>query len=195
MFKFIFFFRYSPYPTYGPATDCICSSPYIVCNGKCTLNKACPSSGYSKRSLTGSPDLRCPLGLEACPIMGRSSLSWECVNTNQDLESCESSSSSMIILHRLKTDQVEAVSSILDQQVTTRKTASIAPPYKVFLMSPVCPASASSTVACQAIPSTRPETPVFPTLFTANKSLTRFSSHKLDLAAYRIQFLPLFLFH
>ncbi|KAF9555940.1 hypothetical protein CPC08DRAFT_820776 [Agrocybe pediades] len=79
---------YTPYPSYGPATDCVCSAPYIVCNGKCTLSSACPSYGYSRRSMTGSPDLRCPAGLEACPIMGRSSLSWECVNTKEDLESC-----------------------------------------------------------------------------------------------------------
>jgi len=79
---------YSPYPAFGTPTNCVCSPPYTVCNGQCGLYKACPSYGYSKRSLTGSPNLRCSSGMEACPIIGRSSQSWECVDTQYDLESC-----------------------------------------------------------------------------------------------------------
>ncbi|PPQ88367.1 LOW QUALITY PROTEIN: hypothetical protein CVT25_002113 [Psilocybe cyanescens] len=80
------FYSPSPYGSYPP--DCVCSKPYTVCNGKCGLYKACPSS-YGKRALSeSSGKLLCPIGLSACQIIGRGTESWECVDTKQDLESC-----------------------------------------------------------------------------------------------------------
>ncbi|KAF8151730.1 hypothetical protein B0H34DRAFT_678288 [Crassisporium funariophilum] len=77
---------YSPSPSSHP-TDCVCAKPYTLCNGKCGIYKACPS-GYVKRELSAPKDKRCPKGLTACAILGRNLKSWECVDTQSDLESC-----------------------------------------------------------------------------------------------------------
>lgn len=88
--RMVYSYSPSPYGSYPP--DCVCSKPYTVCNGKCGLYKACPSS-YGKRALSeSSGKLLCPIGLSACQIIGRGTESWECVDTKQDLESCENKS-------------------------------------------------------------------------------------------------------
>ncbi|KAJ3513398.1 hypothetical protein NLJ89_g2962 [Agrocybe chaxingu] len=77
---------FTPSPAKNPTT-CVCAKPYTICNGICGIYKACPS-GHVKRGMSGT-DLRCPRGLTACGIPGRGSKSsWECVNTQNDLESC-----------------------------------------------------------------------------------------------------------
>ncbi|KIM44098.1 hypothetical protein M413DRAFT_68475, partial [Hebeloma cylindrosporum] len=78
--------EFSPSPAKNPKT-CVCPKPYIVCNGHCGLYKACPSAGYQKRAVTGNRHLQCAPGMTACPIVGRAH-SWECVDTENDLESC-----------------------------------------------------------------------------------------------------------
>jgi len=67
---------------------CVCPKPYTVCNGRCGYYSGCPSSGYYKRAVTGNKKLQCDRGMTACPIIGREN-SWECVDTMNDLESCE----------------------------------------------------------------------------------------------------------
>ncbi|KAF8063370.1 hypothetical protein FPV67DRAFT_1672398 [Lyophyllum atratum] len=77
---------YTPYPSYNPTT-CVCNQPYTECNGKCGIFHGCPS-GYVKRDLHYGTDKQCPKGLSACGVLGRSAKSWECLNTQTDLESC-----------------------------------------------------------------------------------------------------------
>lgn len=79
---------YSPYPS-GYPTQCVCNKPYIECNGKCGLYHACPS-GYVKREAHFGRNNGCQPGLTACGIPGRNARTWECVNTETDLESCTS---------------------------------------------------------------------------------------------------------
>ncbi|KAJ7280205.1 hypothetical protein C8J57DRAFT_120913 [Mycena rebaudengoi] len=73
---------YSAYPVDKP-TQCVCAAPYKECNGKCGTFKSCTSQ-IPKRDLKG----QCPKGLTACGISGRGTNSWECVDTQTDLESC-----------------------------------------------------------------------------------------------------------
>ncbi|KAH6873765.1 hypothetical protein BKA70DRAFT_516216 [Coprinopsis sp. MPI-PUGE-AT-0042] len=77
---------YIPHPLLKP-TSCVCKWPLTECNGKCGIFKHCPSSGHHKRDL--SPEsVKCPVGFSACGVYGRSTDSWECLNTQKDLESC-----------------------------------------------------------------------------------------------------------
>ncbi|KAI0783349.1 hypothetical protein C8Q75DRAFT_810935 [Abortiporus biennis] len=70
---------------------CICSG--IVCNGKCIIGKACPSS-VAKRDIETiqKRSASCSDGFTACGVYGwtglRSNTAWECVDTTNDLESC-----------------------------------------------------------------------------------------------------------
>ncbi|TEB08862.1 hypothetical protein FA13DRAFT_1722737 [Coprinellus micaceus] len=68
---------YTPFPLIFP-TKCVCPWPLTECNGKCGIYKACPSKGHTKRG-----PLRCYGQLPRWPDR-----SWECVNTQSDLESC-----------------------------------------------------------------------------------------------------------
>lgn len=76
---------YSEYPTSIP-TQCICPKPYKECNGKCGSFYSCPS-GHARRE-TVADDKLCLPGLTVCGVLGRSAKSWECVDTQNDLESC-----------------------------------------------------------------------------------------------------------
>ncbi|KAF8896855.1 hypothetical protein CPB84DRAFT_1201937 [Gymnopilus junonius] len=78
---------YSPYP-YSRPTECICSKPYMVCNDRCGLFKGCPSQYYKRGEASPSYGLNCAKGLTTCPIPGRGGEYFECVNTQNDLESC-----------------------------------------------------------------------------------------------------------
>ncbi|TFK38453.1 hypothetical protein BDQ12DRAFT_605982 [Crucibulum laeve] len=79
---------YSPYPSGDHPSQCVCNKPYTECNGKCGIFHACPS-GYVKRDMNyGGSKKFCPWGHTACGIYGRSVQSWECVDTQNDLESC-----------------------------------------------------------------------------------------------------------
>ncbi|KAJ3527790.1 hypothetical protein NMY22_g9650 [Coprinellus aureogranulatus] len=77
---------YTPFPILFPV-KCACPWPLTECNGKCGIHKACPSKGHHKRDLSASL-ARCPVGHSVCGILGRATGSWECVNTQKDLESC-----------------------------------------------------------------------------------------------------------
>ncbi|GLB42741.1 hypothetical protein LshimejAT787_1201900 [Lyophyllum shimeji] len=77
---------YTPYPSYRP-TMCVCNKPFTECNGKCGMFHGCPS-GYVKRDLHYGTDKQCPRGLSACGVLGRGARSWECINTQTELESC-----------------------------------------------------------------------------------------------------------
>ncbi|KAF9467646.1 hypothetical protein BDZ94DRAFT_1155707 [Collybia nuda] len=74
---------YTPYPSGPHPTQCVCNKPYTECNGKCGFYYACPS-GHVKRDTHKG----CQQGLTACGVLGRNAKSWECVNTQDDLESC-----------------------------------------------------------------------------------------------------------
>ncbi|KAF8197065.1 hypothetical protein BJ912DRAFT_954681 [Pholiota molesta] len=79
---------YTPFPNGNRPTSCVCNKPYMLCNGKCGLFKACPSGRpVYKRGLAGGLD-KCPNGMTSCPVPGRGAHSMECVNTQTDLESC-----------------------------------------------------------------------------------------------------------
>ncbi|CAA7267839.1 unnamed protein product [Cyclocybe aegerita] len=80
---------FTPSPATNPTT-CACEAPNTVCDGICT-SQACPSGHLmvGKRGLS-AVHLRCPYGQAACAVPGRGSKSsWECVDTQNDLESCE----------------------------------------------------------------------------------------------------------
>lgn len=79
---------YQPFPILFP-TKCICPWPLKECNGKCGPFKACPSKAadHHKRDLLPS-QINCPVGQTACGIIGRATGSWECIDTQRDLESC-----------------------------------------------------------------------------------------------------------
>ncbi|KAF7328887.1 hypothetical protein MVEN_02518400 [Mycena venus] len=77
---------YTAYPAGSYPTQCVCSYPYTECNGKCGTYKGCPSSYLTKRDLWGGH--KCPTGFTACHIPGRNANSWECLDTETDLESC-----------------------------------------------------------------------------------------------------------
>ncbi|TEB26460.1 hypothetical protein FA13DRAFT_1890178 [Coprinellus micaceus] len=77
---------YTPFPLIFP-TKCVCPWPLTECNGKCGIYKACPSKGHTKRDLSAAM-ANCPVGQTVCGILGRAAGSWECVNTQSDLESC-----------------------------------------------------------------------------------------------------------
>ncbi|KAF6756712.1 hypothetical protein DFP72DRAFT_893569 [Ephemerocybe angulata] len=77
---------YLPHPPLFP-TKCVCTWPFTECNGKCGIFKACPSKGHHKRDLPAA-NAQCPVGHSACGIVGRATGSWECIDTQRDLESC-----------------------------------------------------------------------------------------------------------
>ncbi|KAJ6510569.1 hypothetical protein C8R45DRAFT_814680 [Mycena sanguinolenta] len=77
---------YSAYPSGSHPTQCVCSSPHTECNGKCGTFQGCPSTYYAKRDLAGGE--KCSKGHTACPIPGRGAKSWECIDTQTELESC-----------------------------------------------------------------------------------------------------------
>jgi hypothetical protein len=77
---------YIPYPWHKP-TQCICPKPLKECNGKCGNYHSCPSS-HAKRDIQFGSDHLCSNGLTACGIPGRGGRTWECLDTQHELESC-----------------------------------------------------------------------------------------------------------
>jgi hypothetical protein len=77
---------YTAYPHDKP-TQCICENK--ECNGKCGDYKSCPSAYVKRDAHFGSGKL-CSPGLTACGILGRNARTWECINTQHELESCTS---------------------------------------------------------------------------------------------------------
>ncbi|KAJ6491581.1 hypothetical protein DFH09DRAFT_369792 [Mycena vulgaris] len=77
---------YSAYPSGAYPTQCVCAAPYTECNGKCGTYHGCPSTYLAKRDIRSSQ--RCHMGLTACGVPGRGANSWECIDTQSDLESC-----------------------------------------------------------------------------------------------------------
>ncbi|KAJ7911588.1 hypothetical protein B0H13DRAFT_570305 [Mycena leptocephala] len=77
---------YSAYPAGAYPTQCVCSHPYTECNGKCGTFHGCPSTYYAKRDLMSAQ--KCHKGFTACGVPGRGGNSWECIDTQTDLESC-----------------------------------------------------------------------------------------------------------
>ncbi|KAJ6558141.1 hypothetical protein B0H19DRAFT_946312 [Mycena capillaripes] len=77
---------YSAYPAGAYPTQCVCSSPYTECNGKCGTFHGCPSTYFAKRDLMGGQ--KCHKGFTACGVPGRGANAWECIDTQTDLESC-----------------------------------------------------------------------------------------------------------
>ncbi|KAJ7471934.1 hypothetical protein FB451DRAFT_311378 [Mycena latifolia] len=76
---------YTAYPAGAYPTQCVCAHPYTECNGKCGTFHGCPSTYYAKRDARSAQ--KCHKGLSACGVPGRSN-SWECIDTQTDLESC-----------------------------------------------------------------------------------------------------------
>jgi hypothetical protein len=77
---------YSAYPSGAYPTQCVCSYPYTECNGKCGTFRGCPSTYYAKREIAG----KCSEGYTACGVPGAGAKSWDCIDTQTDLESCTS---------------------------------------------------------------------------------------------------------
>lgn len=78
---------YTAYPSDVP-TQCVCEPPYTECNGNCGVYSACPSGVYGKRDTVRGAGERCFGGLTACGIPGRGHNTWECIDTQTELESC-----------------------------------------------------------------------------------------------------------
>ncbi|KAI0074391.1 hypothetical protein K474DRAFT_66776 [Panus rudis PR-1116 ss-1] len=72
--------------------DCVCPAPSRVCNGVCgDFGTACPSAVLTpeKRDGLQKRGAVCSKGLTACGVYGWSqSKSWDCVDTQNDIESC-----------------------------------------------------------------------------------------------------------
>ncbi|EDR03516.1 uncharacterized protein LACBIDRAFT_307294 [Laccaria bicolor S238N-H82] len=100
---------YTPSPSNYP-TQCVCKSPHKVCNGICGNYSACPTGSYSKRNVPNAKRRSCPTGLKACGILGRSAKSWECIDTQSDLESC--GGCAVPLLHGLSTPDGEDCAAI-----------------------------------------------------------------------------------
>jgi hypothetical protein len=77
--------------------QCQCKPPSMICNGKCVPRGACPThkpqngqqGGDRRRWLGSGSCAEKGFGWVACGVYGGSARSWECVNTQRDLESCE----------------------------------------------------------------------------------------------------------
>ncbi|KAH9036469.1 hypothetical protein EDB85DRAFT_758455 [Lactarius pseudohatsudake] len=80
---------FTPFPPSNP-TMCICSTPNVICNGKCVAPGACPTSNaLPKRRWVGSGSCKeMGRGWDACGVFGGGARAWECVDTAHDLESC-----------------------------------------------------------------------------------------------------------
>ncbi|KAF9005083.1 hypothetical protein BDQ17DRAFT_1353759 [Cyathus striatus] len=78
---------YTPYPLGPRPTNCACNWPYTECNGKCGLFQGCPSQ-YKRDLNFGGRNKHCEWGHTACGIWGRNAHAWECVDIQNDLESC-----------------------------------------------------------------------------------------------------------
>jgi len=79
-----------PSPPSKP-TECICPAPFKVCNGICTPVSVCPSSKPYKRDKRWAGSGTCNargVGHMACGVFGGGARAWECVDTDNDLESC-----------------------------------------------------------------------------------------------------------
>lgn len=79
-------YSYTPFPLQWP-TECVCEKPHQECNGKCGDYHSCPS-GHVKREAHFGGGRECPKGLTACGILGRNARTWECINFQNELESC-----------------------------------------------------------------------------------------------------------
>ncbi|KAJ7152995.1 hypothetical protein C8R46DRAFT_912829 [Mycena filopes] len=75
---------YTAYPAGAYPTQCVCAYPYTECNGKCGTYQGCPSTYLARRD----GHKRCHKGFTACNVPGRSDNTWECIDTQNDLESC-----------------------------------------------------------------------------------------------------------
>ncbi|KAI0048159.1 hypothetical protein FA95DRAFT_1491411 [Auriscalpium vulgare] len=82
---------FTPSPPSKPTT-CVCAAPSVVCNGVCGPAKSCPTSKpLSKREKRWQGSGACNdmgEGWMACGVFGGAGRAWECLNTDQDLESC-----------------------------------------------------------------------------------------------------------
>ncbi|KAJ3540955.1 hypothetical protein NM688_g6154 [Phlebia brevispora] len=86
---------FTPSPSKNP-TDCVCLSPFKVCNGVCgQFGSVCPSAHPKKREaeiLQRRAETSCDIGFTACGVYGwqgfNSAEAWECIDTASDLESC-----------------------------------------------------------------------------------------------------------
>ncbi len=74
---------------------CVCEAPAADCNGVCTTD-ACPSPGPVPRRRGYTNSLRkramCPAGTTACAVYERRGVRSnpvDCIDTDNDLESCE----------------------------------------------------------------------------------------------------------
>lgn len=70
-------------------TECICVFPFSVCNGECGLFFSCHSN-LAKRQDDMWKKTGCNRGWSPCGVFGGRRRAWECVNTQSDLESCQS---------------------------------------------------------------------------------------------------------
>ncbi|XP_006456603.1 hypothetical protein AGABI2DRAFT_77834, partial [Agaricus bisporus var. bisporus H97] len=75
---------YQPFPRNNP-TQCVCNKPYMECNGKCGQYQGCPSGRPHYRR---TRDYLCPAEMKACGTWNRGARSWECIDTDNELESC-----------------------------------------------------------------------------------------------------------
>jgi hypothetical protein len=83
---------FTAFPVDNP-TACICESPSVICNGFCVESSVCssPQPADDRRRWVGSGSCA-GKGKKwvTCGVYGGGPLAWECINTEHDLESCES---------------------------------------------------------------------------------------------------------
>jgi len=93
--------------------QCQCKAPSMICNGKCMPRGACPThkphngqqGGDRRRWLGSGSCAEKGFGWVACGVYGGSARSWECVNTQRDLESCEFFSRLFFLPHVLGSEE------------------------------------------------------------------------------------------
>ena len=87
---------FTPFPADKPK-ECRCKGEHVeVCNDKCVAKGACPTHRMQhdyddrRRWLSSSSCAEKGHGWSACGVYGGGPRAWECVNSERDLESCES---------------------------------------------------------------------------------------------------------
>jgi len=84
---------FTPFPADKPK-ECKCKGDHVeVCNDKCVPKGACPTHRMQddrRRWLSSSSCAERGHGWLTCGVYGGGPRAWECVNSERDLESCES---------------------------------------------------------------------------------------------------------
>ena len=102
---------FTPFPADKPK-ECKCKGDHVeVCNDKCVPKGACPTHRMQDDRRRWLSSSSCPErghGWLTCGVYGGGPRAWECVNSERDLESCESLSLFFFLVSLVLSGQVPA---------------------------------------------------------------------------------------